>query len=409
MADFELLRGLVRKTDTKIVLLVMDGLGGIPHPDTGRSELEAARTPNLDRVARTSLMGLSVPVAYGITPGSGPGHLALFGYDPIQYQIGRGILEALGLELEVGPGAIAARGNYCTLDEAGTITDRRAGRMATRLNAELSAQLAEVRVDGAEITIGSGREHRLAAVFQWVSASAGPADGFHDALTDSDPQREGEPPRTVTATSAEAEETARVVRDFLEQASRILRDRHPSNGLVLRGFSGMPTLPQMPDVYLLNPAAIASYPMYRGLAKLAGMDVLTTGDAIEDEFDTLRHAWDQHDFFFVHYKATDTAGEDGDYQRKVQAFERIDRALPALLDLDPDVLVVAGDHATPTALGGHSWHPVPLMIRSRWSPYGDADGFSERACARGLLGTIPASEIMPIALASATKLDKFGA
>ena len=408
MADFDLLSGLVRSTDSKIVLLVMDGLGGIPHPETGRSELEEAKTPNLDRIARTSLTGLSLPVAHGITPGSGPGHLALFGYDPIEYQIGRGILEALGLEMDVGPGTVAARGNYCTLDDTGTITDRRAGRMATARNAELSAELGEVRVDGAEITIGPGREYRFAAVFRPASAAGAPA-GFRDALTDSDPQREGEPPRTVTAASAEAEETARVVREFLEQAGRVLADRHPSNGLVLRGFSAMPALPRMPDIYSLDPAAIASYPMYRGLAKLAGMDVLMTGDTIEDEFGTLRQAWDRHDFFFVHYKATDTAGEDGDYQGKVQAFERIDRALPALLDLDPDVLVVAGDHATPTALAGHSWHPVPLMVRSRWSPHGDADGFSERACARGLLGTIPASEIMPIALASAGKLDKFGA
>ncbi len=409
MADFGLLKGLVRQTETKIVLLVMDGLGGIPHPETGQSELEFAETPNLDRVARTSLTGLSLPVAHGITPGSGPGHLALFGYNPIQFQIGRGILEALGLELEVGPGAVAARGNYCTLDGDGIITDRRAGRMATARNVELSAQLADVKVLGAEVIIGAGREHRLAAVFQPVRGSDGPTEGFRDALTDSDPQREGESPRDVTATSAEAGETARVVRDFLKQAGQVLQDSHPSNGLVLRGFSAMPTLPQMPDVYLLNPAAIASYPMYRGLAKLVGMEVLTTGDTIEDEFDTLRRAWDDHDFFFVHYKATDTAGEDGNYYQKVQALERIDRALPALLDLDPDVLVIAGDHATPTALAGHSWHPVPLMIRSRWSPTGDANAFSERACAGGLLGTIPASEIMPIALASAMKLDKFGA
>ena len=407
MADFDLLHSLVRQTDTKIVLLVMDGLGGVPHPETGRSELEAARIPNLDRIARGSLTGFSLPVGHGITPGSGPGHLALFGYDPLVFRIGRGILEALGLELTVGPGAVAARGNYCTLDEAGVIIDRRAGRMATRRNEELSSQLGAIAVDGANITIGTGREHRLAALFAPDSGESGTS--FHDALTGSDPLREGEFPREVTSLTPEAEPTARIVRDFLRQAVEILKDGHPANGVVLRGFSAMPDLPRMSDTFRLNPAAIASYPMYRGLAKLVGMNVLPTGDTIEDEFETLRGAWDQHDFFFVHYKPTDTAGEDGDYQRKVQALERLDRALPTLLDLDPDVLIVAGDHSTPAALSAHSWHPVPLMVRSRWSPNGDAHGFSERECARGLLGTIPATEVISIGLANALKLDKFGA
>lgn len=409
MADFDLIHSLVRQTDSKIVLLVLDGLGGIPHPETGRSELDVARTPNLDRLARSSLTGLSLPVGHGITPGSGPGHLALFGYDPVKHLIGRGILEALGLEMEVGPGAVAARGNYCTLDESGVIIDRRAGRMATRTNEELSTRLDSLAIDGAEIAIGAGREHRLAVVFRPAPGSAEATTGFHDGLTDNDPQREGEMPREVTAVVPEAEPTVSVVRDFLRQAGEALRDSHPANGVVLRGFSAMPHLPQMPDTFRLKPAAIASYPMYRGLAKLVGMKVLQTGDTIEDEFETLRSSWNDHDFFFVHYKATDTAGEDGDYHRKVQALERLDRALPALLDLDPDVLIVAGDHSSPTAMAAHSWHPVPLMIHSRWSPYGDAEGFSERECARGLLGTIPAAEIMPIALATAMKLDKFGA
>ncbi len=409
MADFDLIHSLVRQTDSRIVLLVLDGLGGIPHPETGRSELDVAKTPNLDRLARSSLTGLSLPVGHGITPGSGPGHLALFGYNPVEHLIGRGILEALGLEMEVGPGAIAARGNYCTLDDSGVIIDRRAGRMSTRTNQELSIRLGSLAIDGAEIAIGAGREHRLAVVFRPAPGSPSATVGFIDALTDNDPQREGEMPQEVTAVVPEAESTERVVRDFLWQAGEALRGSHPANGVVLRGFSAMPHLPLMPDTFRLNPAAIASYPMYRGLAKLVGMKVLQTGDTIEDEFETLRSSWNDHDFFFLHYKATDSAGEDGDYHRKVQALERLDRALPALLDLDPDVLIVAGDHSTPTAMAAHSWHPVPLMIRSRWSPYGDAEGFSERECARGILGTIPATEIMPVALATAMKLDKFGA
>ena len=409
MADFDLIKPLLRQTDSKIVLLVMDGLGGLPHPDTGRSELEVAKTPHLDRLARRSLCGLSLPVAHGITPGSGPGHLALFGYDPRQFLMGRGILEALGLDMVVRPGDIAARGNYVTLDETGVIVDRRAGRLATRANRDLTARLQEIPLELADVSLGAGREHRLAAVFRAKDDSGAFADGLSEALTDSDPQREGVPPGRVVASVPEAEPTAEVVREFLEKAGQALAGAPPANGLVLRGFSRMPSLPQMNDVYGLAPAAIAAYPMYRGLAKLVGMDVLTTGETIEDEFATVRDAWSTHDFFFVHYKATDTAGEDGDFNRKVQALERIDRALPALLDLKPDVLIVAGDHSTPSSMAGHSWHPVPLMVHSQWGPHGDSEGFSERECARGLLGTIPAADIMTIALANAGKLDKYGA
>lgn len=404
MANFDLIRSLAQKTETKIVLLVVDGLGGLPHPEKGRSELEAAHTPNLDRLARGSQCGLSLPVAHGITPGSGPGHLALFGYDPLTYQIGRGILEALGLDMTVKQGDVAVRGNYSTLNEEGLITDRRAGRIATSLNQTLTAKLGQIPLDGATVTAGAGREHRFALTFQPTQGTV-----LSDAVADSDPQREGLPPREVAATAPEGEATARIVQDFLEKAHETLKDSHPANGLVLRGFSQTPDLPQMRDVYLLDPVAIASYPMYRGLSKLLGMDVVPTGETIEDEFATLRQTWDDHDFFFVHYKPTDSAGEDGDFDRKVQAIERLDQALPALLDMNPDVLVVAGDHSTPSALAGHSWHPVPLMIRSPWIRRGYTEAFTERECARGALGTIAATDVMPLALANARKLDKFGA
>ena len=405
MADFELIKSLARKTDTKIVLLVMDGLGGIPHPKTLRTELEAARKDNLDRLARSSQTGLSIPVAHGITPGSGPGHLALFGYDPIKYLIGRGILEALGLDMDVREGDVAARGNFCTLDDAGLIADRRAGRIPTETNTELTTLLNGISVDNATPIVASGREHRFAMLFR-------PEDGgpqLSDALTDSDPQREGLAPLTVTPTEPWAESTAGIINTFLERAASAIADRHPANGLVLRGFSTTPDLPQMNDVYALNPAAIAAYPMYRGLAQLVGMNVVETGDTIEDQIRTTREIWNDHDFFFVHYKYTDSAGEDGDYDAKVAAIERLDNALPALLDLDPDVLVVAGDHSTPTAMAAHSWHPVPVMIRSRQVTAGFAEAFTERECAKGMLGTMAATDIMPLALANAGKLDKFGA
>ncbi len=405
MADFELIKSLARKTDTKIVLLVMDGLGGIPHPKTLRTELEDAKKDNLDRLARSSQTGMSIPVAHGITPGSGPGHLALFGYDPIKYLIGRGILEALGLDMDVRDGDIAARGNFCTLGEDGTITDRRAGRIATEINRELIERLNKISVDGAQPIAASGREHRFALLFR-------PEDGgpqLSDALTDSDPQREGLAPLTVAPTEPWADNTANIVNYFTEHAMAVIADSPIANGLVLRGFSTIPDLPQMSDVYGLNPAAIASYPMYRGLAKLVGMRVLPTGETIDDQIQTAREHWHSHDFFFLHYKYTDSAGEDGDYDAKVAAIERLDSALPALLDLDPDVLIVAGDHSTPTAMAAHSWHPVPVMIRSRHIIAGFAEAFTERECAKGMLGTMAATDIMPLALANAGKLDKFGA
>ena len=405
MADFGLIKGLAQKTDSKIVMLVMDGLGGIPHPRTLQTELEAAQTTNLDKIARASQCGMSIPVAQGITPGSGPGHLALFGYDPLTYVIGRGILEALGLDMEVRDGDIAARGNFCTLGPDGLITDRRAGRIASDINRELTARLNGIKLKGAQPIVGSGREHRFALVLR-------PDDGtpvLSDALTDSDPQREGMAPLPVRAIDLAAEPAAGLVTSFLDQAAAALAGSEPANGLVLRGFSGTPDLPQMSDVYGLTPAAIAAYPMYRGLAKLVGMNVVETGDTIDDQLETARRHWDNHDFFFIHYKYTDSGGEDGDYDAKVAAIERLDKSIPALLDLDPDVLIVTGDHSTPSALAAHSWHPVPLMISSRLAARGFSESFTERECSRGMLGAISATDIMPLALANAMKLNKYGA
>ena len=405
MADFELIKSLARKTDTKIVMLVMDGLGGIPHPETLRTELEAAETHNLDRLARASQCGLSLPVAHGITPGSGPGHLALFGYDPIHYLIGRGILEALGLDMDVRAGDVAARGNFCTLGPDGLITDRRAGRISSDVTPGLTERLNRVSLRQAQAIARPGREHRFALLLR--PAEGGPP--LSHALTDSDPQREGLAPLPVTATEPWGEHTAEILNAFLDRATAAIANQHPANGLVLRGFSTRPDLPQMADVYGLTPIAIAPYPMYRGLAKLVGMNVVEAGNSIDDQIETARRHWDEHDFFFIHYKSTDSGGEDGDYDAKVEAINRLDRSLPALLDLDPDVLIVAGDHSTPTALAEHSWHPVPILIKSRHVARGFTEAFSERECLRGMLGTISATDIMPLALANAGKLDKFGA
>lgn len=398
---FEHIQEIAQPTPSKIVFLIMDGLGGLPHPDTGLTELETAHTPNLDKLAAEGVCGLSVPVAAGITPGSAPSHLALFGYDPFRYNIGRGILEALGIDFPIQDGDVAARGNFCTVDQAGIITDRRAGRIATEKNAELCNLLSKIRLSGAHLFVQPVREHRFVVVFR------GP--GLSDQVADTDPQHEGSAPLEPKALSPAAESTARLARDFVAKARAILSRHHPANMLLMRGFSQHPKLPSMGQVFKLTPAAIATYPMYRGLAKLLGMDVLPTGPSLDDELSTLEKVYAKYDFFFVHFKKTDAAGEDGDFDRKVKAIEEVDKAMPRLLKLAPDVLVVTGDHSTPATLKGHSWHPVPFLLHAKWCRRNKVTKFGESECATGGLGQFPATDTMPLALAHAQKLNKYGA
>ncbi len=399
--DLEILRRLVVKAETKIVLLVLDGLGGLPVEPGGPTALEAARTPHLDSLAAQGVTGLVDPVAPGITPGSGPGHLSLFGYDPLKYQIGRGVLEALGIDFELTHTDIAARGNFCTLDEAGRITDRRAGRISTEVCAELCNVLDAIQVEGIDVFVRPVKEHRLVVVFRG-------AELLHH-LTESDPQRLGEAPLKVEAKTPEAERTAGLVNTFIERARSLLKDRHPANMILLRGLAKHPHLPTYQELYQLRAAAIAVYPMYRGLGKLAGMETLMTGPSVREEFETLRQHWSAYDFFYVHVKGTDTAGEDGNFAAKVAVIEEVDRELPVLLGLRPDVLVVTGDHSTPAALKTHSWHPVPLLLSARCCRPDEAREFSERGCLQGGLGRLRGKEILPIALAHALHLVKFGA
>ena len=401
MLSLDVLRDLATETPSKIVLLVLDGLGGLPRPDTGKTELETARTPNLDGVASRSICGLTDPVSPGITPGSAPGHLALFGYDPVKCLVGRGILEALGIDFDIKTGDVAARGNFCTVDSDGIITDRRAGRISTEKNAELCRALSGIKLDGAELFVVPVKEHRLAVVFR--------GEGLSGDVTDSDPQKVGLLPHTVEAHSPQAEKVARLANDFIAKAKTILADHHPANMVLLRGFSQHPDLPTMKDIYKLDAAAIASYPMYRGLARLVGMEILDTGPTVADEFETLAQHYDQHNFFFVHVKKTDSSGEDGDFDAKVHVLEEFDAQLPKVLALNPDVLVVSGDHSTPALLKSHSWHPVPTILCSEWCRPDSVREFSESACASGGLGRLPAVHIMPLAMANALKLTKFGA
>ena len=396
------MKKLSHTSPSRIVLLVADGLGGLPHPETGRTELEAARTENLDRIARESVCGLIDPVGRGITPGSAPGHLALFGYDPVRYLVGRGILESLGIDLEVKQGAIAARGIFCTVDSRGIITDRRAGRISTEVNSELCQLINErAAVSGAEIKVTPVKEHRFVLILQ--------GEDLSPELTDADPQQPGLALQKVKALSPPAQRTAEIVNDFMSSVRKLLQDKSPANMILLRGFSQQPDLPSFTEIYKLNPAAIAIYPMYRGLARLVGMQLLPAGENIRDELKSLHRHYQDYDFFFVHFKTTDSRGEDGDFTAKVQAIEELDAALPELLDLNPDVLVVTGDHSTPATLANHSWHSVPFMLRARYCRPDAVTEFSERACLNGGLGRFTAVEIMSLAMANALKLDKFGA
>lgn len=401
MIGFEHMKKISRTSPSKIVLLVIDGVGGLPHAKTGKTELESARKPNLTRIARDSLCGLIDPVGPGITPGSAPGHLAIFGYDPVKYNIGRGVVEALGIDLELKPDDIAARGNFCTVDNKGIIIDRRAGRLSTDKSTELCRLLNNIAIDGAEISVLPVKEHRFALILR--------GEALSPELADSDPQQVGLAPKKIEALSPQAQGTAEIANEFVSQARSLLQGETPANIVLLRGFSRRPDIPSISEIYKLKPAAIATYPMYRGLARLVGMQVLPGGESITEQLNSLRRYYADYDFFFVHFKNTDARGEDGNFRAKVQAIEELDNALPSLLSLGPEVLIITGDHSTPATLAMHSWHPVPFMLKSKWCRPDNVAEFSEQACLAGGMGRFPATEIMPLAMANALKLDKFGA
>ena len=400
MIDLEQLHDCYVTTSSKIVLLVVDGLGGLAHPDTGRSELETANLPNLDAMARESACGLTTPVLPGVAPGSGPGHLALFGYDPLKYVIGRGALEALGIEVELQPGDVAARGNFCTVDPAGNLVDRRAGRIPTELSAPLCARLDRIELPGVQVDVFPVQDYRF------VLRLRGP--GLSEALTETDPQITGVPAQPVRPLEPAAEKTAGLVNDFVSQAGKLLAEEERGNMVLLRGWAQLPSLPPMGQVYRLNPAGIAAYPMYRGLATVANMKIIPTGRTFSDEVDTLHQEYANHDFFFIHYKPADAAGEDGDFDAKVRTLEDLDPLIPRIRELEPDVFMVAGDHATPAIMAAHSWHPVPFMLHSKLTRGEGVPAFNEKDCGRGSIGSIPATNVMLLALSHSGKLTKYG-
>lgn len=396
----QVIKDLVVKTDSKIVLLVMDGLGDLPKD--GKTPLQAAYKPNMDALAKESDLGQSVPVLQGVTPGSGPGHLSLFGYDSLKYDIGRGILEALGLGIKVNKKDVVARANLTTIKD-GIIVDRRAGRPASEESKKIVEILSEniKKIEDVDITFYPGKEHRFVVKFT--------GEGLFDEVTDADPQREGLPMEWAKATNPDSEKMANIANKLIKEIGEVLKDQPKMNFALLRGFSKHPLLPSFEENYKLKAAAIATYPMYKGLAKLVGMEVLEAGQTTEDEVETLKKVWNEYDFFYFHVKKTDSYGEDGNFEEKVKVIENTDKAVKEILNLNPDVLIITGDHSTPALLKSHSWHPVPVLIYSKYVRKGLSVSFDEYECAKGTLGTISALDIMPLALANALKLEKYGA
>ncbi len=401
-----ILESLIIENESKIVLLVLDGLGDIPDRERGgMTPLEAAKTPHLDALAPAAAQGRILPVAPGITPGSGPGHLALFGYDPIEIAVGRGVLEALGAGMSLKPGDIAARANFCTIDPQGVVTDRRAGRIAS----EDSAKLVEVlkketsRIDDVEVILKAGKQHRFVAVLR--------GEGLGEGVSDADPHHEGEPIPDARPTDddARAQKTAHIVNRFIARAKDVLNGEKRANAALMRGISARPHFPGYAERFKLRAAAIAAYPMYRGVAELAGMDVLPVGDTPGDAFALAGRRWGDFDYFFIHVKATDMAGEDGDFDAKVKAIETVDAALPQLLALEPDVLCMTGDHSTPVPARAHSWHPVPVLVHGRLCGADFAPRFHEKSARAGSLGDFASKDLMSVLLANALRLDKYGA
>lgn len=397
----ELIRDLREPAKTKIVLLVADGLGGLPLQPGGLTELETARTPNLDACAKAGVTGLSIPVLPGITPGSGPGHLGLFGYDPLEYQIGRGILEALGINFAVTSRDVAIRGNFCTLGADGKITDRRAGRPTNDKNKAAVEKLRTIKIPGVELFVEPVKEHRFVLVIR--------GDGLGDKVNDTDPQAVGVAPLQAKGEDAASQKTADVVNQFIAEAVKVLATEGAINGATLRGFATYPKIATFEDVYGLKAAAIAVYPMYKGLARLVGMDILDPGQTLDGQVKKLTEVWDRYDFFFLHYKYTDSTGEDGNFAAKVEMIEQLDAAVPGILALKPDVFIVTGDHSTPSKMKSHSWHPVPTLINAEMCRTDEVTEFSERACLRGGLGQFQAMHLMLLAMAHAGRLGKYGA
>ncbi len=405
MSNLELMKKLSLKSDSKIVFVVIDGLGGIRTAKRKTTELETASVPNLDRIACQSACGKIVPVSTGITPGSGPAHLALFGYDPLleRFDIGRGVLEVLGLGLDLYEGEVAARGNFATADKEGFIIDRRAGRISTEECERICQKLntIDTGIEGVSVQIYPGKEHRFALILR--------GNNLCPHIADTDPQTVGAKAFNPVPLTEKAKKTAEIFKVIIQKFNAIISDEAKANQILLRGFSSLPDIPSMSEVFKLNTAAIAGYPLYRGVAKTVGMTILDTGSALNEELEILKKYYEKYDFFFFHIKKTDSFGEDGDFSKKVEILEEADVIIGEIAEMNPDVLIVTGDHSTPADMAVHSWHAVPFMIKSEFCSPDNVEYFNEESCSHGSLGIFEAKNIMELAMANAGKLSKFGA
>ena len=394
-------QSLAVENNNKIVLLVCDGLGGLPLTPDGRTELESAATPNLDALAGISECGLHLPIDVGITPGSAPGHLALFGYEPVDYPIGRGVVAATGIGFPIHAGDVAVRLNFATRDERGNITDRRAGRIPTEQCAELCEVIGKASIPGVELFVKPVKDYRACVIFRGKELS--------DHVADTDTQKTGVPPLDPVPTSEKGKKTAQVAKEFVRQALELLKDRHPANAVLLRGFAELPHIPSLKDRFQLAPVALAVYPDYKGVSRLVGMDVIEDLSDLNAQMTMLKKAWADHTFFFVHHKYTDSKGEDGNFEAKVKEIEKVDNIIPEILKLKPDVLIVTGDHSTPAKMKSHSSHPVPFLIHAADIRPSGCASFGERECAKGGWGVLRTPHLIRLALAYSGKLMKFGA
>ncbi|MDI6752856.1 MAG: 2,3-bisphosphoglycerate-independent phosphoglycerate mutase [Thermodesulfobacteriota bacterium] len=401
--DPSLLTDLLTPASSKIVFIILDGVGGIQVEEKGGTELQAARKPNLDQLAEVSSCGLLEPISPGITPGSGPAHFALFGYDPFQYNIGRGILEATGIDFPLTERDVVARINYATIDNNGKVIDRRAGRISNETNERICRKLkGSLQLSRAvEVIVEPVKEHRAVLVLR--------GEGLRGEIEDTDPEREGVLPFKPKAMIPEAEGTAKLVEEFISQSQNILADEPKANMVLLRGFAKHTRYPSMKERYGLNALAIAAYPMYRGISRLVGMSVVSSVSTLKEEFKALADHFAEYDFFFLHVKQTDSRGEDGDFDAKVAVIEEVDQFIPQVRAINPDVLVVTGDHSTPAKLRSHSWHPLPVILHSQCCLIDPVKKFDEVSCISGVLGKMPSVQLMPLALAHARRLTKFGA
>lgn len=401
--ELELIDKLTTKNDKKIIFLIMDGLGGLPQSPGGQTELEQALTPNLDRLAVSGTCGLLDPVGYGVTPGSGPAHFALFGYDPVKYNVGRGLLSAAGLDFPMAEGDLYMRANFATVDAKGLITDRRAGRLDTEKNEAICRKLQEkiVLSSGIQVFFRTEKEHRALVVLRGTE--------FCEEIAETDPQKTRLAPLEPVELTPQAKNTAAIMRELTEKMKNVLAEEEKANAILLRGYARYRRFPSMAERFGLNPLAIAGYPMYKGIARLLGMKLACETNTVEEEIQALQDNYQAHDFFFIHIKYTDSRGEDGQFAEKVKVIEKVDTLLPEICALNPDVLVVTGDHSTPAVLSGHSWHAVPVLLSAVNCRPDLATSFGERACITGGLGRMPMKSLLGVALAHAGKLEKFGA